>query len=105
MLVPLPRYLPPCTTHVGGCSDDQLSEPLPFKNFGTSVGSEEQERSAHMGQRTSGADRTLGTWLPLKPEALLLLTVDVFRLRYNAAQTLVRPCAAPPTNSSATALQ
>ena len=52
MLVPLPRYLPPCTTHVGGCSDDQLSEPLPFKNFGTSVSSEEPERFAHLEQIT-----------------------------------------------------
>jgi hypothetical protein len=65
--------------------------PLPCKSFGTSVSREEQERPAHIGQRTSGADRTLATWLPLKPEALLLLTADVLRLRlrYGAAQTLV----------------
>ena len=75
------------------------------KNFEAEVSSENREGSAHIELITFGTYRTLATWLPLRPGALLLLTAGVYRLRCNAARTLGQRCSAPPSSTSTKALQ
>jgi hypothetical protein len=75
------------------------------KNFEAGVGSEHREGSAHIELITFGTYRTLATWLPLRTQALLLLTVGVYRLRCNAARTLKQRCSAPPSSTSKKAMQ